>query len=46
MKDQDKLTRFGLVRHAQTVWNREKKIQGQNDTPLTSDGKSQALRWG
>ena len=40
------ITRFGLVRHAQTVWNREKRIQGQRDTPLTSDGKSQALRWG
>ena len=46
MTDQYKITRFGLVRHAQTVWNREKKIQGQSDSPLTSDGKSQALRWG
>jgi probable phosphoglycerate mutase len=46
MTDQYKITRFGLVRHAQTVWNREKRIQGQSDTPLTSNGQSQALRWG
>ena len=46
MKNQLNSTRFGLVRHAQTVWNREKRIQGQSDSPLTSDGKSQALRWG
>jgi len=46
MKNQLNSTRFGLVRHAQTVWNREKRIQGQSDSPLTSDGESQALRWG
>lgn len=46
MENQSNSTRFGLVRHAQTVWNREKRIQGQSDSPLTSDGKSQALRWG
>lgn len=39
-------TRFGLIRHAQTRWNREKRIQGQSDSPLTSDGKRQAARWG
>jgi probable phosphoglycerate mutase len=46
MTGQYKITRFGLIRHAQTIWNREKKIQGQSDSPLTSDGKIQALRWG
>ncbi len=46
MQNQSNSTRFGLVRHAQTIWNREKKIQGQSDSPLTSDGKTQALRWG
>ena len=46
MENQSNSTRFGLVRHAQTRWNREKKIQGQSDSPLTSDGKIQALRWG
>jgi len=46
MQDQYDTTRFGLMRHAQTVWNREKKIQGQHDTPLTTDGKKQASNWG
>ena len=46
MTDPFGITRFGLVRHAQTIWNREKKIQGQNDSPLTSEGRTQALRWG
>ena len=46
MTDPFEKTRFGLVRHAQTIWNREKKIQGQSDSPLTSDGKIQAMRWG
>jgi probable phosphoglycerate mutase len=46
MPDQSNSTRFGLVRHAQTIWNQEKKIQGQSDSPLTPDGKTQALHWG
>jgi probable phosphoglycerate mutase len=40
------ITRFGLIRHAQTDWNREKKIQGHSDSPLTADGKKQASSWG
>jgi probable phosphoglycerate mutase len=40
------ITRFGLIRHAQTRWNREKRIQGQSDSPVTADGKRQATRWG
>jgi probable phosphoglycerate mutase len=39
-------THFGLIRHAQTVWNREKKIQGYSDSPLTPEGELQASRWG
>ena len=39
-------TRFGLIRHAQTVWNSEKRIQGQLDSPLTERGKHQATLWG
>jgi broad specificity phosphatase PhoE len=39
-------TRFGLIRHAETVWNREKRIQGQSDFSLTAAGKRQAVRWG
>jgi len=46
MHDQYDTTRFGLIRHAQTVWNREKKIQGNCDSPLTADGEKQALFWG
>ena len=46
MQDPYKIIRFGLIRHAQTVWNREKKIQGCSDSPLTAEGKLQASRWG
>ena len=46
MHDQYKTSRFGLIRHAQTVWNREKKIQGFSDSPLTVEGKNQASSWG
>lgn len=31
-----------LIRHAQTVWNGEKRIQGQSDTPLSRGGVRQA----
>ncbi len=46
MPDQYDTTRFGLIRHAQTVWNREKRIQGHSDSPLTADGEKQASSWG
>ena len=46
MQDPSKITHFGLIRHAQTVWNREKKIQGLSDSPLTADGEQQASNWG
>lgn len=39
-------TRFGLIRHAQTVWNRENRIQGQLDSALTAAGRKQAEDWG
>jgi broad specificity phosphatase PhoE len=39
-------TRFGLVRHAETFWNREKRIQGQSDSALTARGKKGADNWG
>jgi probable phosphoglycerate mutase len=42
----DPKTTFGLIRHAETVWNREKRIQGQQDTPLTPYGSSSAGLWG
>ena len=40
------ITRFGLVRHAETLWNRERRIQGQSDSPLTAKGKKDADNWG
>lgn len=40
------ITRLGLMRHAETAWNREKRIQGQMDTPLTPEGMAQAGKWG
>lgn len=39
-------TRFGLIRHAPTLWNREKRIQGVSDSPLTDDGRRLAAGWG
>ena len=36
------ITRFGLLRHTRTVWNQEKRIQGQKDSPITSEGRKQA----
>ena len=39
-------TIFGLVRHAETEWNRQKRIQGQQDAPLTKAGRDGARRWG
>ena len=40
------LTRFGLIRHARTEWNFEKRIQGQQDTPIAPEGEKQAGKWG
>lgn len=39
-------TTFGVIRHAETVWNREKRIQGHQDSPLTPEGEMMADRWG
>jgi probable phosphoglycerate mutase len=44
--DNRKITRFGLVRHAETLWNRERRIQGQSDSALTAKGKKDADNWG
>jgi broad specificity phosphatase PhoE len=35
-----------LVRHGQSTWNREHRIQGQLDPPLSAEGRSQARRVG
>lgn len=35
-------TRLCLIRHGETIWNTEKRLQGHTDTPLNSHGESQA----
>src|SRR5260221_11136106 len=37
-----KYTTFYIVRHGQTVWNVEHKMQGHMDSPLTNEGLAQA----
>ncbi len=36
------VTRVVLVRHGETDWNRERRIQGKTDTPLSALGRLQA----
>lgn len=35
-----------LVRHGETVWNREGRVQGHGDSPLTPKGAGQARAYG
>jgi len=46
MLDKDRPTRFALIRHAPTMWNRQKLIQGQKDSPLTKEGRTLSRTWG
>ena len=39
-------TIFGLMRHGQTLANRDKVIQGQTESPLSPYGEGQAAAWG
>lgn len=37
-----------FIRHGETVWNREQRLQGHGDSPLTSEGRNQVaahLQW-
>ncbi|MBI3458185.1 MAG: histidine phosphatase family protein [Candidatus Rokubacteria bacterium] len=34
-----------LVRHAATPWTADRRIQGQDDPPLSADGEAQVARW-
>lgn len=45
MTEQPSATHFGLLRHALTEWNRERRIQGQTDTALSPQGERQAGQW-
>jgi broad specificity phosphatase PhoE len=38
--------RVFLVRHGESTWNREHRIQGQSDPPLSDDGRRQAALLG
>lgn len=38
-------TVFGLLRHGQTVWNLEKRIQGSGNSALTREGIDNCRRW-
>jgi len=40
------MVKFGLIRHARTRWNLEKKIQGKTNIPLSPEGIKDAHLWG
>lgn len=40
------LARLFLVRHGQSTWNHERRIQGQLDPPLSDEGRRQATQLG
>ena len=39
-------TRFGLIRHSLTEWNKKKRIQGHQNSPLSKTGRTMAAAWG
>ena len=38
-------TLFGLLRHGQTIWNTQRRVQGRLDSPLTPEGIEAVREW-
>lgn len=38
--------KFYWVRHGKTLWNQQRRFQGTKDSPLTEEGRAQAIRMG
>ncbi len=38
--------RLWMVRHGKSIWNEEERIQGQQDVPLSDEGRQQAIALG
>jgi probable phosphoglycerate mutase len=39
------MTPLALIRHGPTVWNEQKRLQGQTDVPLSPDGHAKVSGW-
>lgn len=44
MRGREDVARLVLVRHGESEWNRERRVQGQSGTGLSERGKAQAVR--
>ncbi len=39
------MTNIAFMRHAKTIWNEERRIQGWLDSPLSNVGRLQTCEW-